>query len=242
MPVVFTNFIDGDVMTRAAVKTELDKARDYVNTGIVNPDILAASITDNHVFRPETYGFPIDGTIGTLGDVYGRTSAVDESSSFPRDTSISTQNWSTRRERESIFMNSLGEDAMSMVPESSVTFSVENDADVDIRYNFSISNIYDDTATTPPFYPDTAGYIRIASRNKATGVVTEYSFTQRDLYAQFISVGVRARRTNYETSLLQEFVVGDYDVFLRYTRNSASLDITQIVTSVTNVTVEVYRK
>lgn len=73
MPYVnpFTAVVDGDPMDATDVTTALDSARDYVNTGIVaGTDVAENSIETSDIYKPETFGFPLTGTIGTTQQAY----------------------------------------------------------------------------------------------------------------------------------------------------------------------------
>lgn len=73
MPYVnpFTTVVNGDPMDAGQVTSALDSARDYVNDGIVSAtDIADNSIKTEDFYKPETYGFPLTGTIATTQQIY----------------------------------------------------------------------------------------------------------------------------------------------------------------------------
>lgn len=253
MPVTFTPFLNGDPMTRAGLDAELVKARDYVNGGIVNGDIAAEALTELHVYRPETYGFPTQGTKGALGDVYFRNEAIEEPGAIRAvpvqdagaPVAFHTEiTWGPRRKRQTIFMDQLGADDAIAVPQASVPLDLDEAADVEVKCNYSACNAYDHTVG--PLYPNPSGYFILCYRDRATGTVTEVGQTRRELPAQWIATGgpafqFRLENCYFETEFLTELPAGSYDVFLRYARNGANVLITQIVTSVINFVVEVHR-
>ena len=73
MPYVnpFTAVVNGDPMDATQVTTALDSARDYVNDGVVAAtDIADHSLETSDFYKPETFGFPLTGTIGTTQQLY----------------------------------------------------------------------------------------------------------------------------------------------------------------------------
>jgi hypothetical protein len=73
MPFVnpFAAVVDGDAMVANDVNNALNDARDYVNTGVTSAtDLAADAVNASDVYKPESYGYPVDGTIGTMQQAY----------------------------------------------------------------------------------------------------------------------------------------------------------------------------
>ncbi len=62
--------VNGDPMVAPDVNNALDAARDYVDSGIVAPDIVDSAVQTSDVYKAETYGYPVDGTIGQFQQAY----------------------------------------------------------------------------------------------------------------------------------------------------------------------------
>ena len=62
----FAFVANGSNMTPSDVNTALEAAREYVDNGIIVSDIINGSINTPDLYKTESYGFPIHGTIGSL--------------------------------------------------------------------------------------------------------------------------------------------------------------------------------
>ncbi len=244
MGITFTKPANGDPMTRALIKTELDRMRNYLNKGIVLADIADDSLNETHIYRPETYGFPIEGTQSIFGEMYGRHHAIDEQAGHAVEaTSVQNEGvfWKERRERESIFTAHLSNAETAIVPGTSVPVVVDSPSDVDVSCQFSATNQYD--ASGGVFYPDIAGFFVLVYRDRTTGVALDGAGSRRDMPARWAAGGgsLRSPRRTYETGFAVSLSPGLYDIYLEYRRNAASPDITQVVASVRNIVVELER-
>tara|TARA_R100000742_G_C4273384_1_gene92918 strand:- start:61 stop:969 length:909 start_codon:yes stop_codon:yes gene_type:complete len=66
----FALVANGNSMTPSDVNTALEAAREYVDSGIIVPDIVNGSIETIDLYKTESYGFPIHGTLGSLQSVF----------------------------------------------------------------------------------------------------------------------------------------------------------------------------
>ncbi|MCK5711081.1 MAG: hypothetical protein KAI25_00025 [Hyphomicrobiaceae bacterium] len=258
MPISFTNFNDGDPMTRAAVKTELDRMRNFLNKGFVPADIAAEAINETHIYRPETYGFPVDGTQSVFGEMYERHHGNDGPSYVPiADILIfdaagavgsppGDPFWKTRQDRESIFMSHLDTDEAAVVPGTGCRISIDATGDLDVTMGFSATTQYDAKDAAALYYPEAAGYFVLVYRNVGTGVAVDGLGSRRDEYARYVSNGgggpvlpERHHQCTHETGMfIPDLGPGLYDIYLEYRRDGADTTLSQIVVSVRNIVIE----
>ena len=74
MPVTFTNFSPGDVVSASDIQEKFEAVGDFINEEIESSDLTSASnwIGRNYIFKPEFYGAPSPRMLGVTGDVYHR--------------------------------------------------------------------------------------------------------------------------------------------------------------------------
>lgn len=256
MPITFLNFVDNTPMTRAAVKLELDRMRDYLNKGIVLGDIADNAINETHIYRPESYGFPVDGTQSVFGEVYERHIGNDEPSYVPIADLFITDFpdipqpfWKTRLDRTSIFMSFLGAREAAIVSGTGCRISVDAVSDLSVTLGFSSTTQYDAKAGGAPFYPEVVGFFTLVYRNVFTGVSVDGAGSTRRENARYVSAGAnpgvlpeRHHQSTHETGMfVPDLAPGIYDIYLEYRRGGASSTVDQVVVSSRNIVIELDR-
>lgn len=88
MGVAFATFADGapgvaNYPTSTSVWTEIGKLKTFLDGGIVAADVVDASLDHRHLYKPELFGFPVQGGIGQHQQVYGQHIAPE--GPFPAD-------------------------------------------------------------------------------------------------------------------------------------------------------------
>lgn len=77
MGVTLTTFADGAACQAAPVVANFSTIESYMNGGIVAADIASAQVETKHIFKPEHYPSPLQGSLGVSGDVYGSEVGMD---------------------------------------------------------------------------------------------------------------------------------------------------------------------
>jgi len=135
--------VDGDPMVATDVNVALTSARVYVDGGIAPPDVVDESIQTSDVYKAETYGYPVDGTIGQFQQAY-----KDEAGNGRKMTPVFFQfpvivpwcfSWQnvTIPQRNTILPQLLGEYEKSPVPQMTRRVYIEKDSLVQLFASWS---------------------------------------------------------------------------------------------------------
>ncbi len=160
-------FADGAVAVAADVIQNTDEARTYVNEGIVVGDIDAGAIDTEHLQRPELYGSPINGQIGPYQSIWydrhGMNRSAVKIGHILSATGYDTPWWElgAQRDRESVFVQSIGKDKSAPVPGMSrrVRFRTSGKALVTAEWQAFLMYNNDTGGGVPAYeYPGSSGW------------------------------------------------------------------------------------
>ena len=211
MPFVnpFAGVLNGDPMDSSAVNTALDSARDYINSGIVAAtDLVADAVESSDVYKPESYGYPTDGTIGVMQQAY-KAEAGNGACVMPVMYQAPfvvpwCHTWQGAPERTSILPNLLQPFEVSVVPGMSRRVYIERNSLVNLfaSWNYIVLGAMDavdplvaDTRGTPKaLYPQgaavgsRAGSFVLAYRKSSADDWTIVPSSRRNIYPQEVRI------------------------------------------------------
>lgn len=242
MGVTFTPYVNGTTMAVAVVEADFVTARDYVNTGIVVTDISALAISDIHIYRPESFGFPVGGTRTTLQEAYDRSGGLGEraSGTIGQPSSTNDQTWALRSDRSTIFLLNTGPDNTFRVGRSMATVFVEDASTVlEVTATWSANMNYNSTLGGSPVFPDSLGTWFLAYKERG-GSETRLTYSERSIAAS-VGGGSRSGPIGYESGFQDTVGPGVYDVYLGYDSTGAASADVQIIVGVVNFVVEVHK-
>ena len=241
-PVVF---ISGDAITEALFTAELDRVRTFYNANMVAGDIAATSIDHTHIYRPETYGFPKNGTECVTQDGYDRPStALHDVVRATAQLGSGSLNIARMRGRRSIFPAVMGDDERVTVPDLVARIYIEASSLVEINAVWSATSQYN--FAQPPaagaIYPNNAGAFRLFTKPFGSASVV-IPATLRRLNARYSSAGLVLNQQFDQFSAGGSVTLGAgiHDVWLEYSRDSANADVEQIILSNGHLKVEVHK-
>ncbi|MCP4307319.1 MAG: hypothetical protein GY788_21105 [bacterium] len=242
MGVTYTNFANDVAMVSADVETEFDRGVDWLNTGIVAGDIDTIAIAAQHVYRPETLGFPTHRTQGVLEQLHERK----------HGTSLGMDGGNPRffesPVRTSIFPESLGEGQAAPVDGTQFRLYLRAASEIEINYVWETwpkGDFSDGGANT---YPDDAGYFVVAFRpaDDASTVKSTIPYTKRLLPVRWAATGagsgiVMVSRA-YNTGFYKQLTAGVWDVWLEYGKGAftAPGTVDQIITHMRTAVCEIH--
>lgn len=182
MPISFTDFVEGDVMSPAALAANWALARTWLEA-VPASDVAAAAIQREHLVRPVIGGYPLEGGASTVQGAYGYSRGLGQPAALartewgPRRTRITwlseitdgktdAQTWRTPVGRGGIYL-----------PRSADVKLVMS-ADLQVR------------GATTVLYPNgaggagtaSAGYLAFHSWSRSTRTDTVHLSSHRDLY------------------------------------------------------------
>lgn len=226
MPVSFVDFVNGDVMSASAVLAEFDTALEWVNA-IPLVDVLG-QLESRHIYKAESYGYPITGMRGPLQEVRDRTvkgEAFDLRS---------------RRDRFDLFLSARTiDDDIVPIPGCMTTLFLPDDSVVDIMAYWSAYDIHD-PASQP--YPANAGAFILAYHRRETGQIFKLAHSRREIHAPDDGVAHREQQWTTLGFLDVGFDAGTYDIFLAYDGDGAHAAANQIIIGHRGMTVDVLRE
>lgn len=211
MGVTFATFTNGTAMVAADVQTELDKGFTFVNGGVKNTDMASATLDSHHIMRPEVYGFPVNAGMQQTSRLYH---AQAQATGGNRDARLSTN-------RVDIIVQALqGSNNAFPVHTMMRTIDVPTTSDIHIQAGWSVMK-YSVSAVHDP-----SGHFVLCSRIRATGTVTTFLYSQRNIHSNN-----NYARTVYNTGATFGSAGGanTYDIWLEYRLGSAYADVRHIV-------------
>lgn len=231
-------------ITTALMQAELDRVRDWINTGIVASDVDAASLDEVSIFRPDVFGYPKQSSEGVLQEQYEHHVNPHGVFAFNGRASGSTTHSVARNsQRFSIFTSNLDNDELFNIAQSFRRVVLDQASDVDVWYSLYATTRTDDTAGSPPSHPATAGRFALRYKNLATGSITALPETRRRLCCKYIAAVEDVGRLSYHAgTTVEDLAAGTYDFYLQYGRNNADLDTEQVIIDSLGVLVEVHKQ
>lgn len=229
-------FVAGTAIVDSEVRTELDRVRNWVNTGIVAGDIDASSINPTHIYRCETQGFPKRNTECVLQQV--AAASQDESErSLNAFLSVTARS----RNRASIFLASLGEGEVAVVPHMAQRVVLHGFGDVEVSASWRAVSAYNFRDGGAPLHPASAGIFFLVYQ-KTDGPKVDIPGTRRNLNVQFRnnSGAILGAGTFNSGSEVTGLLPGAYDFWLEYRRDGANTDATQVIIVEEGFVVEVH--
>lgn len=240
------------VITAAAFNAELDRARTWVNDGVLAADVVAETLNETHIYRPDVYGFPKQSADGQL-QVQAENRTGQHAPPFFFDSADGSISGTPARSRErfSIFLNALDLNERFEIAQTFRRVVLDSISDVDVGFSMEITTRTNDTvATVATTHPATAGRLEMVYRNVDAGTSTLITDTSRRINVKHIAATVAGPGTSPEEvgglcyharSSLQDLPPGTYDFWVRYVRNGASLDIEQVIIGTSNVVIEIHK-
>lgn len=237
MAITNVQFVPGAIIDKATMKTELDRVRGWVNSdgALVIADIQGGEVTHQHVYRPELFGFPKRSIESVVQHVYDRHFGInlDNAGRIPRLV--------LRQERETIFLRFLSDNDEHFLGNMQGRIRVRAvTAEVEIAVSWMCTTSYDFVASAE-VYPNEGGDFVLALRNVDTGVETVLTESIREIYPRHDASGVDIEVNTYSTgAYVESLAKGDYDVYLKYRRNDANAEITQVIVFDQNCVAQVH--
>ncbi len=237
MPIVPVAFVDLAIITRALMKAELDKVRAWLNhdATFLIADVIDAEITHHHIYKPDLHPFPRESAEGTFQSVYDRHFGIDLDNAGLHDR------LALRQVRQTIFLRFLSDDDSHFLGKMQARVRVQSTTgDVEVSASWACTATYDYTVSAL-IYPDPGGEFVLAYRDVATGVETILTESIREMYPRRDASGVTHNVNTYDTgAYIEGLAKGDYDVYVKYQREGASADLTQVVMFDQNFVAEVH--
>ncbi len=238
-------------ITTSAVKTEIDRARDWLNDGIVVGDIAATSIKRSHLYRPDVYGFPQTGAIGPTQGVWVRQANLSSPATRPGAIDGSLNNLrlflARAADRTSIFPEYLFDSGSFRIASMAARVEVTTSSVVEISANWEAvaqvnqTNVSPAGSATAPDYPDTAGAFSLYYQ-EYDGSETVCAGTQRRINSNVYDIGDPILRMNlFNASWVGTLSAGTYDFWLRYDLLSAGTEVEQIILGVRSLKIELFK-
>lgn len=229
MALSYTTFADGTGMTVSAIEAEFTKGLTYLNRGIVVGDIDANSITPDHVYMQEHYGFPKKHTEYVSADIGHHAEGLADT------TRGELSNDKGKPIISTIFSQALISERF-IIPGTCKRFEVMSDCEVDVTWEWMALGKYDWNLAGNPVYPDILGFfIPVYRKVNAASTLTRVSGMQRKLYA-----GVNALSTNLQDHRAMSHYTthatfspaqsGDWAVWLEYIVTSAKEHQVYVIT------------
>lgn len=249
MPVVFANFVVGTVMDAAAVQANYALGYTYLNGGIVNGDLDSPCVEECHVFRPEILGWPTEGFMGQMQDVYGQDTPDGIGFAFGDDSGFMTL-YGGKRNRFDILLASLDADTFAPIHRMCKTIWVPGTmSTVDLSCQWSAEAIQGsvDNDQAGLKYPAYAGRFILRYKAHATRTWTEIAESERQMQVKYDVGGVYANQARWRVTQGRfdtNGVAGLWDVGLFYDADGvlpSYLGVLQVIVGSRNFKVEVHR-
>lgn len=250
-------FSSGSAITVNALTTELNRVRNWANTGMVVGDLAAASIDDTHIYRPETFGYPKGGTEGQMQDAYGRQVGVSGPVLYVSQAHLEhvrgllytvdatgELDIARSRGRRSVFLNFLSATESATVADMVARVYLDQSAVVEVNAQWSATTQYDPTsAAAAELYPSAAAQFRLVYSVVGSGTNNVMSGSRRRVNAAYATTDPD-RRVNfdyYSTAGTATLSAGVYDIRVEVVRNSGEKLIEQLIVDAGSIVVEVHK-
>jgi len=257
-----TTFLDADAMSQSLVKDEFDAARAWVNA-IPQSDLPALEpVRKEHLYRPESYGFPshltkTDFQAMAGKAVFDRTPSAD----FVFDLPVALYGWWIRwaddAGRDTFFLERLANrptDLASLpmhpVPGLIKRVIVPEASDMKADASYMAVQLDKDTGVSGKVYPAEVGFFHMGYKKPGDEEWTILAGTQRSLFPGLATIAVGEQiAPNAQTAFNQHMAVqnlpaGTYDigVLFRQDTNHAAETNEQIIVTWQNLNIEVFRR
>lgn len=204
MGVTPSTFSDGTTMVAADVRAEFTAFYDWLNGGVVNADLAAASVETRHAPRIEHYPWPANASVGQFGSVFGHMRYEGMDHRFHTD-------------RITVPLAGLDDLERMIIPRTGqVVTGVPQNTPLEIRASWgAIEQHVLGTAR----YPDEAGAMYVAYRNLLTGAITTFGVTRRLIpmgSAASVGYGPRAEHSAFVKTVMPSDE--GIEVFLLYVK------------------------
>ena len=230
----FTAFVDGNVMVSGTVASQCDLAFNWLNGRVVSADITSNTLNSEQIQRPESRGFPVDGTLTqtSMGDGWDVT--YDDTPTFDA---------TKRPARWDIFPKWCNPDGYQ-VTDLCWRRYVERGARLRVFAWWAPWAVKDPAAGGA--YPDDAGSFVIRYRRASTKTVTAEESSRRPIHLNNNNiVGLGASIgwcPNFNTLACIDISAANadvYDVYLCYDRPTTTPTTNMIVVGHRGISVEV---
>lgn len=230
-------------ITTSAMQTELDRVRDWINTGVVVGDLAANGITRQAVYRPNVYGFPLQGSEGVVQDVWGVQRCIENAATRPGVRSSSGASGGRHFIAQAFGRTS----AMQYHLESntfrfatvSKRFVLDVASFVEIGCHFEAIGVTSWTVD----YPHVGGRFSLQYKEVGGATATRVSGSRRTLNACYTNYATDSHTTRanlFSTGGAVSLAAGTYDVWLQFDRDASS-SVFQVVLGVASLKIEVHK-
>jgi hypothetical protein len=234
-PLTFTN---GTIITQAAIRTELDRVKNWLNGTVLAADIQSATLSKLHIHRPDTAGFPKENIEGQTQQVTELSNGLNEPTPMPSfDGSFSTVVTADMvTDQYTAFLDAmLPDDRFRMVSKRVALFET---SDVEFVCTFFAGTTNDNSAADTA----NAGHFRLRYQEVSSSTVADVPGSIRKLNpSATINVsGVDTFENGYfeMIGMLEDLAEGVYDFWLEYRRNGAGVALGQVTILLPTLVIE----
>lgn len=232
-------------ITTSAMQTELDRVRTWLNTGIVVGDLAATGITRQAIYRPNVYGFPLQGSEGIVQDVWGVSQCVDNPTTRPGARSDTTGRLFLAQAfgRTSAFTEALYDEDQFRFAKIAKRFVLDVAAFVEFSLHFEAAVISDWADAASGDFPDAGGTFGVYYQEVGSATASRITGSRRRANVNHYAAGLgRASKMNlYNTGGALSLAAGTWDVWLQYDRPSSTAGVAQVALGVASLKIEVHK-
>lgn len=233
-------------ITTSAVQTELSRVRTWANTGIVVGDFAALGVTRAAIYRPNVYGFPLQGSEGVMQDAWFCQQGAEHPTTRPgtRSTATGRLFLAQARRRTSVFTNRLYDENQFRFARVAKRFTLDVASYVEVALQFEAIVVSDWGDAASDDYPDPAGTFGIYYQEVGATSATRLTGSRRraNLNHYAAGSGAASKFNLYTTGgAVASLAAGTYDLWLQYDREASTVGVEQVVVGVASLKIEVHK-
>jgi hypothetical protein len=238
MGITPNTFSNGDLLTEASVRTELDRVKAWINGGVVVGDINSAVLAKEHVYKTETAGYPKNNTEGQQQQVLENLNGLNEPTPYPmlRGSSGIIVAIDQIEETRTVFLEHMLDGDRFIL--ETMRVEVFNTADVEIVVTCFAGTTNDNSSVDDA----NAGNLRV--RYKAIGgseTTVAGSIRKVPVSDEFSAILLAKESSMFEMlGYVEGLAAGTYDFWLEYQRGGASTGLGQVTVAQPTILIEVF--
>jgi len=220
-----TPFVDGAVMTKAAINSEVGEMRSWLNGSVSISDVQSGAVLSQKIVQPEILGFPVRGVSGETQSSWSDSRHNDGEKMFPEIVSAHSEDprkRSTKAQRFDIFHSMC---VASRVPIVGLmkTINISGTGVVHVQAQFSV--VEADTRETAVADDADCGYFVMCKSVRSSGsgsgvVVSELPITKRKCLYKRGATDVNMTGT-WDLSIQGDAISQNVDYFVAYVKSTA---------------------
>lgn len=243
-----TPFVSGAVMVSADVRSALDDVVDYLNGGLIDGDVASGAIGLEHLVPPVFLAYPRDAMDaesqlifhqhhdipGEIGPANGYAFYPGAGTGYTKKADNTTAKASPR---PMMWPGSCAPGDQLPAPGLGRRFKLDEQAIVCIEASFTVALSYLSS------YLDRGGSFALRYRRVEDGIDsdTEVPATSRPLDTRYDNISSRHVPPAYILSASLDLDAGTYDVWVAYSRGTATSDVWQVTFLDGSLTVECFK-